>query len=119
MRRPFGGGATKTEGRSGLHEAGDGFGCFVELGGRFIATGSNGVGDAVLQVIVEERQADLLKCPSGSRNLIEDVDAVAVVVDHLGDAPNLSFDASESLGEVGFAAVVTVMVRVPVVLVMR
>src|SRR6266540_3942636 len=48
-------------------------------------------------MVVEHPEGKTLECRVDCRDLREDVDAVAVVLDHALDAPDLSFDAVEAL----------------------
>jgi hypothetical protein len=47
-------------------------------------------------VVVEEPERDLVEGRQDGRDLGEDVDAVAVVVDHARDATHLAFDSSQA-----------------------
>ena len=71
----------------GLEEAGDGAGGLRQLGLGFVAALGDGIGDAVAQVLVEQPDGDALEALGRGRDLGQHVDAVAVVLDHLGDAP--------------------------------
>ena len=53
--------------------------------------------DAVLDVVLEHLQRNRLERCVDRGELREDVDAVAVVLDHPGDAPHLALDAGEAL----------------------
>jgi len=53
-----------------------------------------GAEDAVLRVIVEEPERDLVERGLHGRDLRQDVDAVAVVLDHALDAADLALDAA-------------------------
>ena len=55
--------------------------------------------DAVLDVLFEHLQRHRLESGVDGAELGEDVDAVAVVLDHLGDAPHLALDARQALEE--------------------
>jgi hypothetical protein len=61
----------------------------------------------VTEVIVEEAQGDALQPLRGRRNLREDIDAVPVLLDHLGDPPHLTFDPPQAGQEVILAHVVS------------
>jgi hypothetical protein len=50
--------------------------------------------DAVARVLVEQAECDLVQRGLDCADLGDDVDAVAVVVDHLLDPPHLSLDAA-------------------------
>ena len=49
------------------------------------------------EVLVEHLQRDRLQRLGGGRDLGEDVDAVAILVDHRLEAPDLAFDATQPL----------------------
>src|SRR6185312_7776932 len=55
--------------------------------------------DAVVHMVVEDLERDALERRRGGRDLREDVDAVALVLDHPLDAAHLPFDAVEPLDE--------------------
>src|SRR6058998_3858946 len=57
------------------------------------------VADAVVDVLVEELEGDSLERGGDGRDLGQDVDAVAVVGDHLLDAAHLPLDAMEALDQ--------------------
>src|SRR5699024_955197 len=84
---------------SGLHEASDGLGGFLDFLVGFGAAGLGGPDDAVLKVVVQEGEGDVLQSGGDGADLGEDVDAVGVLIDHAVDATGLSLDALES-GEV-------------------
>src|SRR5437867_1452939 len=68
----------------------------VELANlRPAAAAPNRLGHAVLRVIGEQLQRHALECRPGGIDLSQDVDAVAVLVDHLLDAPYLAFDPAQ------------------------
>src|SRR5207247_6515849 len=54
---------------------------------------------AVVHMVIEHLEAQALQCGSDGGDLGQDVDAVAVVVDHALDAAHLSLDAVEALLE--------------------
>jgi hypothetical protein len=62
------------------------------------------VGDAVRGVILENELFDFLESRFDSLNLIENVDAIAVFLDHARDAAHLSFDSRDATDQlrVGF-----------------
>ena len=60
-----------------------------------------GVGDAVLQVIVQDLLLDLVERRPHRAHLVDDVDAVAVVFDHARYAAHLALDAAQT-GELRF-----------------
>src|SRR5664279_4680264 len=55
--------------------------------------------DAVLNVVFEDLQGDSLERRIDGRKLREDVDAVAVVLDHLLDPAHLALDPVQALDE--------------------
>ena len=65
---------------------------------RRVARGER-AGDAVLHVILEHLDPDRLEGGVDGSELGENVDAVAVVLDHLGDASHLPLDPGEPLQE--------------------
>src|SRR4051794_17206716 len=72
-----------------------------QLGGALVAgLLALGAHDAVAGVVVEEAEGDLVQRGLDGGDLREDVDAVAVLVDHLLDAAHLTLDAAQALGEV-------------------
>src|SRR5947208_1359708 len=77
----------------GLHE-------LLALGGRFHGISrSERVGHTVVDVIVEDLEGQALERRVHSCDLREDVDAVAVVLDHPFDAAHLTFDPVQALDE--------------------
>ena len=48
-------------------------------------------------VVLQQAEADGLKGLGGGGDLGEDVDAVDVLLNHAGDAPNLPLDAAQAL----------------------
>src|SRR6266511_133257 len=60
---------------------------------------SERAGDAVAHVLVEDLEGERLECGVDGRDLGEDVDAVAVLLDHPFDPADLSLDAVEALDE--------------------
>src|SRR6266511_3410975 len=60
---------------------------------RRLVTAARGLHDAVTEVLVDEPDADNLERGRHRRELRQDVDAVAVVVDHPLEPTDLSFDA--------------------------
>jgi len=54
--------------------------------------------DAMLDVIVKNRVLDLLERGLHCLDLVEDIDAVAVIRDHARNATNLALDAAQSHG---------------------
>ena len=53
-------------------------------------------------MLIKEAERDRLEPGLDRRNLRQDVDAVAVLLDHLFDAANLAFDATQALAELVF-----------------
>ena len=66
------------------------------LGG---VAGRERAGDAVVHVVVEDLEREALERRLDGRDLREDVDAVAVVLDHPLDPAHLALDAVEPLDE--------------------
>src|SRR5207244_5755368 len=64
-----------------------------------LVTRSERTGDAVAHVAVEDLERERFERGVGRRDLREDVDAVAVVVDHPLDAADLALDAVQALDE--------------------
>jgi hypothetical protein len=64
------------------------------LGALAVATGCR-AGDAVVQVLVEQFDADALQRLADCGDLGEHVDAVGVVLDHPRQPADLAFDAAE------------------------
>ena len=83
--------------RSGADEARDRLGRFVQLGVGLGTPPEGGFSHAVREVILKQPQRDSLERLGSCRHLGEDVDAIAVLVDHAGDAPDLAFDALQPL----------------------
>ena len=48
---------------------------------------------------LEQLQGHGLQRPCGSRDLLEDIDAVSVLLDHALQAPDLTLDAPQSLSD--------------------
>src|SRR5215468_61991 len=69
---------------------------FVDLG-LPVALGASmeGVRHAVLQVIAQDLLLDLVECRPHRADLGQHVDAVAVLLDHAGDAAHLALDAAK------------------------
>jgi len=61
-------------------------------------SGRDRVFDASLYMVAENFILDLLECRFDSLNLVEDIDAIAVLGDHAGDAADLAFDAAQPRG---------------------
>ena len=87
-RRPHSGGS------GAAHEPPDGGHQFVGLGVALVCGG--GTHHAVVGVVVEQPERDLVERRLGGADLGEDIDAVAVVLDHALDAPDLSLDALQA-----------------------
>src|SRR5512133_4165172 len=58
-----------------------------------------GAHDAMACVVVEQAERDLVERGAHGADLGEDVDAVAIVLDHALDAADLAFDAAQALEE--------------------
>src|SRR5687767_1906503 len=98
---------------SGLHEAGDRLGGFLELQLLLLATLAGGVDEAVGHVVVEQAERERLERLRRRGHLGEDVDAVLLLLDHPLDAADLPLDPAEAL-EVrldGFVVALEVAVR--------
>src|SRR5438874_437652 len=78
-------------------EAGDRRGGLGDLGVRRLAAAGEGVGDAMREVLVEQLDGDRLERLGHGRDLVEDVDAVLVLVDHPLQAAHLAFDTTQPL----------------------
>src|SRR3990167_6336899 len=75
---------------------------FVDLGLAIVfGAGVEGVRHAVLQVVAERLLLDLVQGGTYRADLRQHVDAVALLLDHAGDAPHLALDAAKP-GELGF-----------------
>jgi len=59
-------------------------------------TGPDRFGHAVLRVVGEKKERDALERGFDRADLRQDVDAVAVIVDHLLQAPDLAFDSLQA-----------------------
>src|SRR5262249_46627384 len=68
-----------------------------------LVTGRERPGYAVVHVVVEDGERERLERGVDRGDLREDVDAVAVVLDHSLDPPHLSFDPMQALDEVGLS----------------
>src|SRR5207342_3164153 len=66
-----------------------------------LVAGMEGVGHAVLQVIAQRLLLDAVERSAHGADLRQHVDAVAILLDHAGDAAHLALDAAEP-GELGF-----------------
>lgn len=62
----------------------------------------------MLEVVVEEADGDDLQCTGECLDLGENIDAVFLVVDHLGDAAGLSLNSPHALEVLVFVADVPV-----------
>ena len=81
-------------------EAVDGFEELAALlGGDFGVARLERARDAVVHVLVEDLERDALESGRGGRDLREDVDAVALVLDHPLDSAHLSLDSVQPLDE--------------------
>src|SRR5581483_12366537 len=74
-----------------------------------LITGSKRAGDAVLDVVVEDPEAEAFERGCDGADLGEDVDAVAILGDHLLDPPYLAFDSVQALDEGALLLVVSVV----------
>ena len=50
--------------------------------------------DAMGDMVPEDQFLDALECRSGGGNLRDEIDAVAVGLDHAGETANLAFDSA-------------------------
>ena len=83
-----------------LREALHGGEQLVRLRARLgLVTGRDRAGDAVVDVVVEHLQADVLERGHRRPDLGEDVDAVALLLDHLLDPAHLPLDPTQSLAD--------------------
>jgi hypothetical protein len=82
---------------SGAEESVDRFRQLSHLVGR--VSRFNGLGHAVLRVVVEQEKAHLLEGGSCRIDLGQDVDAVPVLDDHPLDAPHLALYPLQATGE--------------------
>src|SRR5512133_1149409 len=69
------------------------------LVGAIDALRALGAHHAVARVVVEQAERDLVERGAHGADLGEDVDAVAIVLDHALDAADLAFDAAQALEE--------------------
>src|SRR5215218_3184571 len=65
---------------------------------RLVARGDRAC-DAVVDVVVEHLQAHVLECGHGGADLRQDVDAVALLLDHLLDPAHLPLDPAQPLAD--------------------
>src|SRR5215467_10505521 len=82
--------------RSGADQPGDRLRGFADLGFRRVSALGYGVGDAVIQVFIEQAESHRLQRPRHRRDLGEDVDAVLVALDHALEPADLPLDAAQS-----------------------
>jgi hypothetical protein len=82
---------------SRVHQAGNRGGCLVELCLRVVTAALDGVGDAVGHMVVEQLEGHRLQGAGRGRNLLEYIDAVAVLVHHALQASDLPLDAPQPL----------------------
>ena len=61
-----------------------------------VVAGMEGVCDAVLQVVVQDLLLDLVERRPHRAHLVDDVDAIAIFLDHAGNAAHLAFDPAEA-----------------------
>src|SRR5947207_1079769 len=96
--RPAGGSTWKIRTSPlGADEAGDGGGGLGHLGVGVGRAGGHRLPHTVVHVVLQQFEGHRLQRPGGSRDLGEDVDAVAVFVDHPLQAPDLALDPAEAL----------------------
>ena len=62
----------------------------------------NGVLDTVGDVVTQNFLLDASECRAYGGDLRDDIDAVAVFLDHAGEAANLTFDAAQAFQAGGF-----------------
>src|SRR5204863_6253969 len=67
-----------------------------ELVGALALLRLRGTDDAVVRVIVQQPERDLVQRRLDGRDLGEDVDAIAVLLDHALDAADLALDAAQA-----------------------
>ena len=67
-------------------------------------SGDNGVLDTVGDVITQNFLLDASQCRAYGGDLRDDIDAVAIILDHAGEAADLTFDAAQALQAGGFRA---------------
>lgn len=85
----------------------------VDLGALFgLVAAANRAFDAMRHVILEDLVLDLLQRRPDRLNLGQDVDTVAFVFDHPGDAAGLSLDAAQA-GETGSVRCVIHSCKIP------
>lgn len=84
---------SSTRARLGLHKSTDGSEGFEEFLVHVIGTVLDRIGDAVLEVVIEEPERDSFKRCGDGADLGKDVDAVGVFFDHSVDSACLSLDS--------------------------
>src|SRR4051812_48332371 len=89
--------ARDTTSRSWTNEAGDGGRCLRQLLVGLGAPCIHGVNDTVREVVVEQLDGDGLERLRDRGDLVEDLDAVLVLVDHALQSTDLAFDAAQAL----------------------
>src|SRR4051794_10874227 len=87
---------------SPTHQAADGAHQLVGLLARLVRAAVSLAQEAVARVAVQQAERDLVQRRLDGGDLGEDVDAVAVVVDHARDAPDLTLDPGQALVELLF-----------------
>src|SRR5579862_9294562 len=65
------------------------------LARRLAVTGFDGVGDAAVGMVFQDRIFDALQSRLDGLNLIKNIDAVAILFQHAGDSAHLPFDARQ------------------------
>src|SRR4051794_31333930 len=98
---------------SGADQAGDRVARLLDLLVGARAALGDGVGDAVPEVLVEQRQGHRLQRPGRGGDLRQDVDAVLVLVDHALQPADLTFDPAQATQVRLFVVGVTVHRRPP------
>src|SRR5215217_2327500 len=88
---------------SPTHQAADGAHQLVGLIGRLVRAAVALAQEAVARVAVQQAERDLVQRRLDGGDLGQDVDAVAVLVDHARDAADLTLDPGQALVELLFA----------------
>src|ERR1700722_1957813 len=78
-------------------QTGDRLGRLVELRLCLVTAGLHGIGDTVRHMVAEQLQRHRLEGPGGGRDLLDYIDAIAVLVHHALQPPHLPFDATQPL----------------------
>src|SRR5450830_128136 len=77
------------------HQPGDRVRCLSQLLLALVRVPPDVSGEAVLQVLLEQAESDALQLARCGGDLGQHVDAVLLLIDHPGDAPDLALDAAE------------------------